>query len=403
MISGELIFAALMGMGFASAVIALSMVVSRAGKVSGRAASLGQPGDDRHPIDRELKPFEKLSIAVECFPNTFLLMDTEDRIVFSNAAWRTQFARVPTFTVPGTPYRDFLRAAALAGHFPESLGSMEDWLRDRLRSHANPGEPLETMREDGSWMLINEQRLPDGGIMIVSSDITERKRTENALRESEALLNEAQRIAKLSSWMWDEVEDREIYRSGADSRIYGLNNDDKLTASFEDFLAQVHGDDRDRVETVINDAYRSRSGYDIEYRLQRPDGEIRHIAEHIELIMQRINRDVDRTVFMVLLLGMSALSPLLIGYAYFRVTGPASILIMAGGGLYLAGVFVVSLIFNVPMNQRLDAMDYSTTEAATYWSDSYRPRWTFWNYIRAIASAASAICYLAAVVWLARG
>jgi uncharacterized membrane protein len=119
--------------------------------------------------------------------------------------------------------------------------------------------------------------------------------------------------------------------------------------------------------------------------------------------MQRINRDVDRTVFMVLLLGMSALSPLLIGYAYFRVTGPASILIMAGGGLYLAGVFVVSLIFNVPMNQRLDAMDYSTTEAATYWSDSYRPRWTFWNYIRAIASAASAICYLAAVVWLARG
>ena len=294
MISGELIFAALMGMGFASAVIALSTVVSRAGKVSGRAASLGQPGDDRHPIDRELKSFEKLSIAVECFPNTFLLMDTEDRIVFSNAAWRTQFARVPTFTVPGTPYRDFLRAAALAGHFPESLGSMEDWLRDRLRSHANPGEPLETMREDGSWMLINEQRLPDGGIMIVSSDITERKRTENALRESEALLNEAQRIAKLSSWMWDEVEDREIYRSGADSRIYGLNNDDKLTASFEDFLAQVHGDDRDRVETVINDAYRSRSGYDIEYRLQRPDGEIRHIAEHTEAILDE-NGDIVRT------------------------------------------------------------------------------------------------------------
>ena len=38
-------------------------------------------------------------------------------------------------------------------------------------------------------------------------------------------------------------------------------------------------------------------------------------------VMQVINREVFRSIFMFLLLGMSALSPLLIGYAYFRVTG----------------------------------------------------------------------------------
>ena len=120
-------------------------------------------------------------------------------------------------------------------------------------------------------------------------------------------------------------------------------------------------------------------------------------------VMQRINRDVDRTVFMVLLLGMSALSPFLIGFAYLRVSGTASTLIMAGGALYLVGVFVVSLIFNVPMNQRLDTMDYTDTETAIYWTNSYVPRWTFWNYVRAIASAGSAICFLVASVWLAQG
>ena len=119
-------------------------------------------------------------------------------------------------------------------------------------------------------------------------------------------------------------------------------------------------------------------------------------------VMQVINREVFRSVFMVLLLGMSALSPLLIGYAYFGVAGPAAALIMTGGVVYLAGVFAVSLVFNVPMNNRLDAKEYSGTEAATYWTNTYMPQWTFWNYARAIASAGAAVCFLTASVWLAQ-
>ena len=118
--------------------------------------------------------------------------------------------------------------------------------------------------------------------------------------------------------------------------------------------------------------------------------------------MQIINRKVFKTVFMVLLLGMSALSPLLIGYAYFYVSGSASSLVIAGGTIYLVGVFLVSLVFNVPMNRRLDAMDYSSSDAASYWK-SYVPVWSFWNYIRAISAGGSAICYLVACVWLAKG
>jgi len=120
-------------------------------------------------------------------------------------------------------------------------------------------------------------------------------------------------------------------------------------------------------------------------------------------VMQVINREVFRSVFMFLLIGMSALSPILMGYAYFRIEGPASALIMVGGAIYLAGVFVVSLVFNVPMNNRLDAKKYSGPEAATYWTNTYMPLWTFWNYVRAIASAGSAVCFLIAGVWLVQG
>jgi uncharacterized membrane protein len=120
-------------------------------------------------------------------------------------------------------------------------------------------------------------------------------------------------------------------------------------------------------------------------------------------VMQVINREVYRSLFMVLLLGMSALSPFLIGYAYFRMAGSSSTLIMTGGALYFAGVFLVSLVFNVPMNKRLDTKDYAGSEAATYWSNTYLPRWSFWNSVRASAAAGSAICYLVACVGLAQG
>ena len=118
--------------------------------------------------------------------------------------------------------------------------------------------------------------------------------------------------------------------------------------------------------------------------------------------MQVINRKVFKTVFMVLLLGMSALAPLLVGYAYFYVSGPASSWVIAGGAIYLVGVLLVTLIFNVPMNQRLDALDFSGSEVASYWK-TYVPNWSFWNHVRTISSGASAICYLVAGVWLAKG
>ena len=118
--------------------------------------------------------------------------------------------------------------------------------------------------------------------------------------------------------------------------------------------------------------------------------------------MQLINRRVYGSVFLVLLLGMAALSLFLTGYAYFRVAGSASAYIIAGGAIYLVGVFLVTIIFNVPMNQRLDAMDYSAADSVSYWA-TYASSWTFWNHIRTIASAGSTIHYLVGCIWLARG
>ncbi|MEH6547246.1 MAG: anthrone oxygenase family protein, partial [Sneathiella sp.] len=119
--------------------------------------------------------------------------------------------------------------------------------------------------------------------------------------------------------------------------------------------------------------------------------------------MQVINQKVYRSFFIVLLLGMAVASPFLIGYAYVQLTGTAAMLLMTGGGIYLGGVLVVSLLFNVPMNHKLETFDHSGSAAAAYWQKTYLTRWVFWNHIRALASGAAAVCFLAACVLLAQG
>lgn len=117
-------------------------------------------------------------------------------------------------------------------------------------------------------------------------------------------------------------------------------------------------------------------------------------------VMQVINREVFNFVFMALFLGMTALSPLMIGYAVIYLSDPGAALIMLAGGIYLVGVFGVTMVFNVPMNKQLVTLDHASQEAAAYWKNTYFPKWTLWNTVRTIASIASASCYLIAGTWI---
>lgn len=118
-------------------------------------------------------------------------------------------------------------------------------------------------------------------------------------------------------------------------------------------------------------------------------------------VMQVINAQVWRSIFMKLLFGNLALTTGLAGLGYFNYPGTISILLGTGAVLYVIGVFLVTFTTNVPMNEHLDTFDFSSRQAETYWQ-TYVPRWTFWNYIRAILTSGTAICFLAASTLLAQ-
>ncbi len=116
--------------------------------------------------------------------------------------------------------------------------------------------------------------------------------------------------------------------------------------------------------------------------------------------MQVINKEVFRWVFMTLFIGMALVSLAIAAYGGFSVgNGPGTLLILAGL-IYFVGCFGVTVLFNVPMNETLAGMDASSAAASAYWTNTYLPRWTFWNSIRTAASAVSAALLLFGLLWM---
>lgn len=115
--------------------------------------------------------------------------------------------------------------------------------------------------------------------------------------------------------------------------------------------------------------------------------------------MQVINREVFRWVFMVLFLGMAAVSLVVTGYSVIHLGGPAGMLIALAGVIYLVGCLGVTIVFNVPMNEALATMDLSADRTREYWTRTYLPRWTFWNTVRTSACVLSASLLLFGLLW----
>jgi signal transduction histidine kinase len=119
-----------------------------------------------------------LARAVESLDELFVLWDTDDRIVVCNQKFRDINASFIRHCEPGTSFEDHIRAGIRAGAYPESEGREDEWYALRLERHTSAKEPIEIRRQDGRWILLNEQRLPDGSTVTVSTDITRLKGVE---------------------------------------------------------------------------------------------------------------------------------------------------------------------------------------------------------------------------------
>lgn len=104
--------------------------------------------------------------------------------------------------------------------------------------------------------------------------------------------------------------------------------------------------------------------------------------------MQSINIVAINPLFMAALFGTAVLCLILAIVTLFKwQSGSAYLLI--GCVLYICGTVLVTIIFNVPLNDALARVAPDSTEGAKIWT-TYLSNWTMWNHVRTVAALAAA-------------
>ncbi|MFW2356881.1 ATP-binding protein [Hydrogenophaga sp.] len=213
----------------------------------------------------------------ESSPLAMLVMDLSTfRFIDCNAA---------ALRVYGYPTREALLDAT---PMDLSVKTQEDGESSVKKGYAY----VEQARRSGALVFEWRHKRPDGTLwdgeghlmafeldgrslmQFTMQDITQRKRSEAVLQQSEARLKEAQRLARLGSWK-REIATNELGWSDEIFRIFEV--DTALSPTFKMFITRVHPDDRTLVINAYERSVDARETYDLVHRLLMPDGRIKHV------------------------------------------------------------------------------------------------------------------------------
>ena len=206
--------------------------------------------------------------------------------------WKSTFMSEGVRELTGHGPEDFLRPDGVSFQglaLPEDRPLMDPPVAEAIRRR-EPFMIRYRIRDAGGkirWVLEQGRAAYDASgapsfLVGVITDITDRMRAEQALRDSEARLVTAQRIAHIGSW---ELDLRSNLLTWSDEiyRIFELDPGE-FGATYETFLGAIHPEDRDAVHQAYTRTVQDRTGYDVVHRLLMRDGRIKYVHERAETI-----------------------------------------------------------------------------------------------------------------------
>ena len=155
--------------------------------------------------------------------------------------------------------------------------------------------PYRALRKDGSYIWIESTIRPirDAAgavteLQVSARDVTDRVTAERRLRKSRSMLARAESMAGIGSWEWDLLSG-EVRWSDELFRILGVDPR-SFTPAYGSYLERVVPEDRERIQSIIEQARESGSDFHYECGIERPDGERLAIEAHGEMELDEEGR-----------------------------------------------------------------------------------------------------------------
>jgi PAS domain S-box-containing protein len=124
----------------------------------------------------------RLRDAIDSVASGFVLFDADERLVICNQTLRDLYPNIAHLLVPGRRAEEIVRARARSGYPRASDEEIEQIAAERMNRYRNPEKPFEVPTEGERWVLVDERRTSEGGIVGIHTDITAARRHEIELR-----------------------------------------------------------------------------------------------------------------------------------------------------------------------------------------------------------------------------
>lgn len=205
-------------------------------------------------------------------PVMYFMVDADGTVLNVNTFGAAQLGYTVAELVGGSVLNVFLEedrafVRKCVGVCLETVGQSHTW-------------EIRKIRKDGTLLWVRENakamRRADGKlvVLVACEDVTERKRTEHALQQSEAYLAQAQALSHTGSFGW-EIATGEIIWTDETFRIFGF--DPATRPNIQLVVERTHPDDRAVVQQTIDRAARDSKDFEHEYRLLMPDGSVKQV------------------------------------------------------------------------------------------------------------------------------
>ena len=205
-----------------------------------------------------------------------LIDQTSDIITVIDESAVVRYGSPSVETVLGYDPDDLVGRRAVDLVHPDDVGPLLEAHRSALLdpSEAQRGVEFRCRHRDGSWRVLEalgsvmQYRSAGPQAVLTLRDVTEHRKAETALRDSEERLRLTLDAGKCGIWDWDIATDRLTWSE----RVYELHGvtPETFGGRLEDFMSLIHPADRARVSEAVRQALENRADYGIEFRVIRP-------------------------------------------------------------------------------------------------------------------------------------